>query len=130
MAENLIYQGVAPSGAETEDSSIQDKMAKYLPSRGWGEDYLLSPSRELGRVKTSSELYPLESLPRLQTSIPFVDKVASTAYSVYVANLLESEESPTYTKLASLISEETPGTRTWVSRPWTTVTLLALNRHL
>ena len=128
MAEDLIFQGIAPSGSEEDDSDIQDKMAGYISSRSWDEENILAQSTSTTKVSALAETTP--RLPRLTQSIPFIDKVASVAYSVYVASVLDSEDNPQYTKLASLKSEQARGVRKWVSKPWATVTLLSLNRQL
>ena len=128
MAEDLIYQGIAPTGSEEVDSSIQEKMSKYIPNRGWGDRDILNNS--LGYTKIASYNEDVSVLPRNRYSIPYVDKVASTSYAVYIAGILESEDNPRYTKLASLVSENSLGYRNWVSKPWAALTLLSLNRQL
>jgi hypothetical protein len=128
MAEDLIYQGIAPSGSEEVDSDIQEKMSKYLPSRGWGDKDILKNA--LGYTKLASSNTQPVALARNKYSIPYVDKVASTSYAVYIASILEAEDNPSYTKLASLVSENSLGYRHWESKPWAALTLLSLNRQL
>jgi len=128
LAEDLIYKGVAPSGSEKVDSNIQEKMSKYLPSRGWGDAHILDNT--LGYTKLASVSLSSSELPRNNSSIPYVDKIASTSYAIYVAGILEAEDNPDYTKLASLISEDSLGYRSWESKPWAALTLLSLNRQL
>lgn len=128
MAEDLIYQGIAPSGSEEVDSDIQEKMSKYIPSRGWSDGDILRNT--LGYTKVaSSETHPVV-LRRNKHSIPYVDKIASTSYAVYIAGILEAEDNPRYTKLASLVSENSLGYRSWEPKPWAALTLLSLNRQL
>ena len=68
-------------------------------------------------------------LPRSSVAIPELDKVASISYAVYISTLLDTVDSPTYTKLASIRSEFTEGSRDSKARPWAPITVLALN-HL
>jgi hypothetical protein len=128
MAEDLIFQGVAPSGAEEGDSEIQDKMAKYIPTRAWDEGNILTNTLSSSKVAHVQDT--VSTLPTAQQNIPYVDKVAATAYSIYVAGILESEDNPHYTKLAALRSEHASGRRNWVSKPWSALTLLSVNRQL
>jgi hypothetical protein len=128
MAGDLIYQGIAPSGSEQVDSNIQEKMSKYIPHRGWSDKDILNNT--LDYTKLSSTCTQHVALPRNRYSIPYVDKIASTSYAVYIAGILEAEDNPNYTKLASLVSEESLGYRHWDSKPWATLTLLSVNRQL
>ena len=127
LAEDLIYNKVAPTGAEEVDSEVQDKVAKYIPLRSLGESWLLS--RPSGFLKKASvDLCTCDStLPRNEEPIPYLDKVASVSYAIYIASMFDSIESPAYTKLASLVSEHTEGTVSREPRPWVPVTVMALN---
>lgn len=125
LAEDLIYSGVAPTGAETPSSEVQDKMAKYMPSRSLDEGWLYSEQRNL--IKISSNLDSYVTLRSSLVDNPEITKIASLAYSVYIAGLLDQEQQPFYTKLASLRSEDSNGTRSVKSRPWVVPTVLSLN---
>jgi hypothetical protein len=69
------------------------------------------------------------SLPRLDFEIPLATKVACFAYSIHIAGLLESQDEPSYTKLASLVSENTDGARRVKADPWSVQTILGLNHQ-
>lgn len=128
LAEDLIFQGIAPTGAEEPDPGIQEKAAKYLPHRGLGEDslYKVATTHSNNDALSPDTVY---TLPRNLRDIPLVTKVAALTYGVYIAGLLEAEDNPGYTKLASLVSEEASGHRNWTSLPWAVPTTLGLN-HL
>jgi hypothetical protein len=130
LAEDLIYNKVAPTGAEDVDSEVQDKMAKYIPLRSLDESWLLS--RPSGFLKNASiDLCTSQkNLPRNVDPIPYLDKVASISYSIYVASLLDCIDNPEYTKLASLVSEQEDGATKRESRPWVPVTVMAINHYL
>jgi hypothetical protein len=127
LAEDLIYQGVAPTGAEEPSPAIQDKMARYIPSRSLDEGWLYSNQRDYFKVAASE--CPL-NIPRLQFEVPEATKIAAYCYATYLAGLLEQEDSPAYTKLASLKSESCAGLRSAKSRPWAVPTIIGLNRLL
>lgn len=126
MAGELIYDKVAPTGAEEPDPEIQDKMAKYMPYRSIKESWLYQGQKDLFKM---ASLESGLSLPRLDFEIPLATKVASFAYSIHIANLLESQDEPEYTKLASLVSEDTNGTRHINADPWSVQTILGLNHQ-
>ena len=127
MAEELIYNKVAPTGAEEVDPEVQDKIAKYIPLRSLDETWLIS--RPSGFLKTASEdlCYTDYVLPNAKASVPYLDKVASISYAMYVASVMDSIASPGYSKFASLKSEQTEGSANRESRPWVPSTMLALN---
>lgn len=125
LAEDLIYSGVAPTGAETPSSDVQDKMAKYIPSRSLDEGWLYEGQRSHYKLASPSGSYT--KLTTNSIDNPAITKIASIAYSVYIAGLLDQEQEPFYTKLASLRSEESNGNRHAKSRPWVVPTILGLN---
>ena len=129
LAEDLIYSKIAPTGAEEVDSEVQDKISKYIPIRSLDEAWVLS--RPTGFLKSASEnlCESTTLLPRNSVAIPELDKIASIGYAVYISTLLDTIDSPTYTKLASIQSEFAEGTRDSKARPWAPITVLALN-HL
>ena len=126
LAEDLIFNGVAPTGAEQPSADIQDKMAKYIPSRSLDEAWLYPEQQNMFKAA-----HPISSSFRLNRNTvdnPTITKIAYIAYSSYIASLLDQEYNPTYTKLASLHSEECNGKRSTKSRPWVVPTILGLNR--
>lgn len=125
LAEDLIYEGVAPTGSEEPDSDIQNKMAKYMPSRSIDEAWLYAEQRDI--IKCASAINSSVTLPRLSVSIPEANKIASYAYAGYIASLLDQDANPQYTKLASLKSERANGSRRSKTRPWVVPTILGLN---
>ena len=127
MAEDLIFNKVAPTGSEEVDSEVMDKVSKYIPLRSLNESWILS--RPSGFLKSASEdlCSSQYSLSRNPTNIPYLDKVASISYATYIASILDSVESPSYTKFASLVSEQAEGSVSRESRPWVPYTVLALN---
>ena len=130
LAEDLILNKVAPTGAEESDTAVKDKMAKYIPLRSLDEAWILS--RPSGFLKEASlDLCSTSTnLARSTVTYPEVDKIASWAYSVYVATLLDKDTSPSYSKFASLVSEATLGIADRRATPWVPVTVLALNHKL
>ena len=127
LAEELIYQGVSPTGAEEPDTRLQDKMAKYIPIRSINSAWLYDEQRSLFKHAHES-LSSDNFLSRNISNNNFVTKVASYAYAGYIASLLDQEENTNYTKLASLRGEGYSGTRKVTSRPWVVPTILALNK--
>jgi hypothetical protein len=125
LAEDLIFSGVSPTGAEPSSTQIQDKMAKYIPCRSLDEGWLYSEQRDM--FKTSSHPYPTVSLKSNCYENTEITKIAAIAYSGYIASLLDQDYSPTYTKLASLRSEGCNGLRSAKFRPWVVPTVLGLN---
>jgi hypothetical protein len=127
MAEELIFNKVAPTGSEEVDSEVMDKVSKYIPLRSLNESWVLS--RPSGFLKSASEdlCSSQYTLPRNSINIPYLDKVASISYATYVASILDSVESPAYSKFASLVSEQAEGSASRESRPWVPYTVLALN---
>ena len=125
LAEDLIYQGVAPTGAEKPDSDIQNKMARYMPWRSIDESWIYSEQRDL--LKQSSAINFDFKLPRNTMELPLLTKIASYGYASYIASLLDQEENPRYTKLAALKSEQSRGFRLAKCRPWVVPTVLSLN---
>ena len=127
MAEELIYNKVAPTGTEAVDTEVRDKISKYIPLRSLDESWLIS--RPSGFLKSASEdLCSTDySLPRAKTNVPYLDKVASITYAMYVASVMDSVASPGYSKFASLKSEVAEGSADRESRPWVPSTMLALN---
>jgi len=127
LAEDLIYSDIAPTGSEVIDPEVQDKVAKYIPLRSLDEAWLLSRPTQF--LKNSSENLCSSStiLPRSSVAVPELDKVASISYAVYISTILDTIDNPSYTKLASIRSQDTEGLRDSKSRPWTALTVLALN---
>lgn len=126
LAEDLIFTGVAPTGTEEPSSDIQDKMAKYVPSRSLDEVWLYEEQRDM--FKQASHTSTGNSLATNRIEIPQITKIAMVAYSTYIAGLLDQEHEPEYTKLASLRSEKLSGARSSKYRPWVVPTILGLNR--
>lgn len=126
MAEDLIYEGIAPTGSEEPDTDIQDKMAKYIPIRSLSESWMYPEQRRQYKVAGIKSEY---QLPRNIADIPFVTKVASVAYSVYLATLLDSADNPSYTKLASIAGEGISGVRKTSVDPWVATTVIGINRR-
>ena len=120
IAEDLIVSGAAPTGSEDVDPDIQEKLSHYIPSRSLDEEWLYSNEK-----LASSNDY---KLPR-GVDIPEVTKIAAYTYSIYIASLLDAQDNPGYTKLASLKSEDADGNRTNRAYPWAVATVLSLN-HL
>lgn len=129
LAEDLIYQGVSPTGSEEPDEDIQDKMAKYIPYRSLDEAWLYSEQRSMFK-QSALDITKDRYLPRNSVGNHFVTKIASYAYSGYIASLLDQDDNTQYTKLASLRGELSSGVRKVTSRPWVVPTILAINRTI
>jgi len=129
LAEDLIYNKVAPTGSEEVDTEVQDKISKYIPLRSLDETWILSRPTEFLKSASQDLCEGSIALPRSRVAIPELDKVASISYAVYISTLLDTIDSPAYTKLASIRSEFEDGSRDSKSRPWAPITVLALN-HL
>ena len=127
LAEDLIYQGVSPTGAEEPDPEIQDKMAKYMPHRSLNESWIYDEQRLMFK-HSGVKLQTYLTLPRSRADNTYVTKVAAYAYAGYIASLLDQDDNTGYTKLAALRGEDTSGVRKATSRPWAVPTVLALNK--
>ena len=129
LAEDLIYQGVSPTGSEDPDENIQNKMAKYIPYRSLDEAWLYSEQRSMFK-QSSAGINKDVYIPRNSVGNNFVTKIASYAYAGYIASLLDQDANTQYTKLASLRGEHSSGVRKVTSRPWVVPTILAINRTI
>lgn len=129
LAEDLIYQGVSPTGSEDPDEDIQNKMAKYIPYRSLDEAWLYSEQRSMFK-QSSVGINQDGYIPRNSVGNNFVTKIASYAYAGYIASLLDQDDNTQYTKLASLRGEHSSGVRKATSRPWVVPTILAINRTI
>jgi len=127
LAEDLIYNSVAPTGSEETDVEVQDKVAKYIPLRSLDETWLLSRPTEFLKSASEELCSSVTKLERSSVAIPELDKVASISYAVYISTILDTIDSPTYTKFASIKSEADSGSRDSKSMPWVPITVLALN---
>lgn len=123
LAEGLIYEGVAPTGVEEVDPSIQEKMSQYIPSRSLDESWIRH-----GVSLVPKKVQDYTKLARLSYEVPEVTKIACFTYSSYIASLIDQSTSPGYTKLASLRSEFIDGTRAPKERQWVVPTVIGLNR--
>lgn len=131
ISEGLIGSGLAPSGAESPDKEVVEKMSKYLPLRSLEERWVGDLSSS---VKTAARRLIKQSrvkLPRNTTSLGEFDKVAAYAYSTYLASIQELSSGNTYTKLASLVSPSAAGKTPYSkSIPWSAITTAAINAGL